>query len=92
MTGKLTHWLTRWLTRAAQEIIVPHRLIMAALATGIMAGVLGAWAPPAEIWIELKALLRATDLAIYILLGASVYGLVVWIAGLRPEQFVRGSS
>ena len=66
--------------------------IAVALATGIMAGVLGAWAPPAEIWIELKALLRATDLAIYILLGASVYGLVVWIAGLRPEQFVRGSS
>ncbi len=66
--------------------------IAVALATGIMAGVIGAWAPPAEIWIELKALLRATDLAIYILLGASVYGLVVWIAGLRPEQFVRGSS
>jgi len=66
-------------------------LLSVGLASLAMASVLGAWMPGLEIWIALRATLRVADLVTYIALGTAVYGLVAWIAGLRPQQFVRGS-
>jgi len=55
-----------------------------------MAAVLGVWVPSLQIWIDLSAWNRVLDLAVYILFGTVVYGLVAWLAGLRPVHFARG--
>jgi putative peptidoglycan lipid II flippase len=57
-----------------------------------MALVLVVWAPDGEIWMALKAVNRALDLLIYILLGAAVYALICWALGMRPVDFQRGSQ
>jgi putative peptidoglycan lipid II flippase len=67
-------------------------LVAVAVATVAMVAVLGTWTPSLEIWLALRATLRVIDLLTYIVLGAAVYGLTAWISGLRPAQFVRGSS
>jgi putative peptidoglycan lipid II flippase len=62
------------------------------LSCAAMAALLITWAPAAEIWMAMRAGNRAMDLLLYIFLGASVYALTCWIAGIRPQQFSRGSS
>jgi len=61
------------------------------LASLAMTWVLARWTPGLEVWLALRAALRAVDLLVYIVAGAAVYGLVGWIAGLRPHHFTRGS-
>jgi putative peptidoglycan lipid II flippase len=68
------------------------RLTLAAgLACLTMVLFLSRWAPDMQAWMALRAGMRALDLCICILLGAGIYGLVGWIAGLRPREFVRGA-
>jgi putative peptidoglycan lipid II flippase len=62
-----------------------------ALACLAMVWFLGQWTPGMQAWMALRAGMRAVDLSTCILLGAGVYGLVGWIAGLRPREFVRGA-
>jgi putative peptidoglycan lipid II flippase len=69
----------------------PRLWLAAGLACLAMVLVLSRWTPGIEVWMALRATLRAADLFIYILLGATVYGLIGWISGLRPHQFVRGA-
>ena len=61
------------------------------LACVVMTVVLATWVPGIEVWLALKAGLRALDLLVYITLGAAVYAAVAWLARLRPAQFTRGS-
>lgn len=61
------------------------------LACVVMTAVLATWVPGIEVWLALKAGLRALDLLVYITLGAAVYAAVAWLARLRPAQFTRGS-
>jgi putative peptidoglycan lipid II flippase len=61
------------------------------LACMVMVLILSTWTPGIEVWTALRAGLRAADLLTYIVLGAAVYGLIAWISGLRPQQFMRGS-
>lgn len=62
------------------------------LSVAAMVAVLWLWTPGLEIWLRMPALTRATDLLLYILFGAAVFGLSGWIAGLRPQHFSRGGS
>ncbi|NIP18056.1 MAG: murein biosynthesis integral membrane protein MurJ [Xanthomonadales bacterium] len=62
-----------------------------AVATLAMVAVLSTWTPDSGIWMAMPAITRALDLLVYIVLGAAVYGLTTWIAGIRPHHFARGS-
>jgi putative peptidoglycan lipid II flippase len=69
------------------------RLALAVFAACAVMGLgLGLWVPDMEIWLSLNVWNRALDLTIYIVLGAVIYGLTAWLAGLRPAWFQRGSS
>lgn len=58
--------------------------LQVAAATAAMTGVVAAGAGPLEAWLALDAGGRALRLALWIGLGAAVYGLVLWVLGLRP--------
>ena len=60
-------------------------------ACAAMALVLGLWVPGPEAWQSLSRFNRVVDLCVYISLGAVVYALIAWLAGLRPGHFARGA-
>ena len=85
--GLLAYWLLK------SKVFIPEAgwssfLLRVASASLIMGGILWWHSPTLVVWMEFGALRRVIQLLLYIFTGAGIYGICLYVFGIRARQLI----